>query len=100
VSDLLNPTRLYWNGMSGLAKCDEVRVTLKHPPRVPGIPQVFEIDFVPGVIAEIRERSIDEKRALRDEERDACIKHLYRMASAARDVIDRDNTFVTVVLRP
>lgn len=99
MADLMYPMRLYWNGMTGFAKCDEVRASLKHPPRVPGIARVFEIDFAPSLCAELRETSSSEKREMTAEEIDAATKHLHAMATMARDILDGETSLATVVLR-
>lgn len=100
MSDLLHPVRLYWNGLTGFARCDGIQASLKHPPRVKGIGPVFEIDFSPGSICELRETSNAAKREMRGDEIEAAIKHLYALATAARDILDKETTLVTVVLRP
>lgn len=100
MGDLLIPLRLRWFDHAGFAKCDEVRVALKHPPRISGLPQnLHEIDYAPveGVQV-LREAPHVERRDMTPSEADAVKRHLYAMATAARDVLDGAESHATVVL--
>lgn len=90
MSDLLNPTRLSWQHGAGFAKHDDVRVSLRHAPRVTGLPAgLVEIEFSPVErVAFLRERDCDARRDMTSAEIAAVDAHLAAMAAGARDVLD------------
>lgn len=90
MGDLLSPTRLYWNGTGGCARCDGVRVELRHPPRIAGFPQnVSEVEYAPGEhIAELREKPHEARRDMTPDEMSNAYAHLKAIAHAARGVVD------------
>lgn len=66
MSDDIHPTRLVWDGRRGLAKHEEARVILRGPP--PALPDIAEIDYVPGIVAQIRRHSWDKVDDMRPPE--------------------------------
>lgn len=80
----LYATRLFWNGRSGIAKCDGVTVTLSACPLGKTI---SEVDYAPDVrVAQIRE-SAQGWRDMTKAERDAADDQLTRCAAAARSML-------------
>lgn len=59
MSDDLHSTRLRWSAGSGTgaAKLRGVRIELTEPPRLPSVPDLVEIDYIPEFrLGRIRER--------------------------------------------
>lgn len=62
MSDFPYPTRLVWDGRRGLAKHDDVVLVLRGPPNA--LPDISEIDYAPGIVAQIRPHDYDKMRDL------------------------------------
>lgn len=77
----MHPTRLAWDGRRGVARHDGVQVVLVERPA--GL-CYHDIDYVPGIIAQCRDRACDQPRDLAAEEIGAIVGALMRMAAAAR----------------
>lgn len=77
------PTRLYWAQDAGLAVHAGVSVVLRQPPALPGLTDLAEIDFAPGVVAQVR-TGAGRARDLEPSERAACMLILKRVSFAAR----------------
>lgn len=75
MSDALYPTRLRWDGRKGVAKRDGVVLALTSPPDIGLIIRWDEIDYAPGVVAQIRPRH-GAMRDMRPEEVQMCREYL------------------------
>jgi len=78
----------------GIARCDGVQSELRAPPAL-GIADLSEIDFIPGVVAQVRQGH----NALRDMTADeiACGRALlHRMAAGARDALSGASTIAVI----
>jgi hypothetical protein len=64
---MLFETRLFWSGRVGFAQCGGVRVPLTSRPDVPGLPEMTEMDYTPGMCATVRD-NCDARRDLKDHE--------------------------------
>lgn len=95
MSDALYPTRLRWHHTCGVARHDGVSVELRHAPALPGLDCMTELDFIPGVMAEVR-IGCEEKRDMTNGEREHALKLLSQMSSEARDLIDGASTIVVI----
>lgn len=82
MSDDFYPTRLAWDGRRGIAKCDGVQIVLKGPP--PALPDVAEIDFTPGIVAQVRRRPFDKMDDLRPIEIEEVTEWLQGLANWGR----------------
>jgi hypothetical protein len=80
VGDLLHPIRVFWAGRRGSCKADGLHWSLDVCPAIPGIPNMTEIDLVPGQVAQVR-IGCDAIRDLTTDERVQALKWL---ASEAR----------------
>lgn len=68
MSAALYPNRLFWDGRQGCAKFGGEGVELASMPHVDGLPMwTTEVDYAPGVVAELRERC-DAKRDMTSNE--------------------------------
>lgn len=83
MSDALYPTRLRWHHTVGAARHDGVAVELRTAPRLPGLNDMTEIDYIPTVIAQVR-TGCDAMRDMTAEERGWAHALLVRMAEFAR----------------
>jgi hypothetical protein len=95
VGQFLYRTRLYWHRGVGVACYDDVGVVLRHAPVIEGLEGMTEIDFIPGVMAEVRIG--DEKaRSMEPVERSRAMAVLISMATGARDPLDGEMTIAVV----
>lgn len=78
------PTRLFWARDRGVADYAGVSVVLRQAPVLPGVAgPITELDFAPGVVAQLRVGA-DRTRDLDPRERAACLLILKRISFAAR----------------
>lgn len=80
MSDQLHPTRLEWDGRTGLARHRGVAIVLLEPPSR----QWAEVHYTPGIQQELREHASDPKREMHPDEVRAIQRWLDHMAHAAR----------------
>ncbi len=93
MGDLQYPTRLRWHQNIGAARHDGVTVELHAAPG--GFAGCTELDFIPGVIAVIRE-GCEGTRDMNPAERSHAMALLIRMATEARDAVAGGSTLVVV----
>ena len=79
-------TRLRWHHTLGVARHDGVIVDLKRAPDLPSLRHMTEMDYIPGVIAEVR-IGCELRRDLSPAEQIDALALLERMAAAARGVM-------------
>jgi hypothetical protein len=82
MSDALYPTRLYWSAGRGLARFRGHEVRLAQPPHLPGL-QLEEIDYAPGIIAQVMPLR-EGRRDMEPHEREAALKALCELTESAR----------------
>ena len=87
MSDAMYPQRLRWHHTLGVARCDGVTVELKHPPRLPGMEHMMEMDYIPGVIAEVR-IGCSRTREMTGDERGHALELITRMARIAHEALE------------
>lgn len=95
MADGLYPVRLRWHHTMGCARHDGVSVELHHAPLLPGLDCMTEIDYIPGVMAEVR-IGCEAKRDMTKAEREDALKLLAQMSSEARDALDGQSTIFVV----
>lgn len=83
MGDILHPTRLEWDGRSGIASHDGVQVRLARAPSS----QWYEVHYMPLVQSEVRERACDPRRDMTPDEIKAVQRWLEYMAHAARHAL-------------
>ena len=93
MGDLQYPTRLRWHQTVGVARHDGASVELHAAPT--GFMACSEIDFVPGVIAVVRE-GCNATRDMTPTEQSHAMALLIRMSTEARDAVDGGSTLVVV----
>ncbi len=89
-------TRLFWSGRRGFAQCDGVRVPLTARPDIPGLPEMTEMDYLPGLCATVRD-NCDARRDMAADEIVATQAWLTARCAAAEDAANGDVTIVVVV---
>ncbi len=77
----MNPTRLEWDGRTGLARHAGVQILLSQPPSN----QWAEVHYTPGIQADVRERPGDARRDMLPHEIRAVQAWLANMAAKARE---------------
>lgn len=91
------PERLRYAVGYGIARCDGVQSELRQAPAL-GILDLTEIDFIPGVVAQVRERQ-DGLRDMTSDEIAMARAVLHRMSTSARDALGGANTITVVMSR-
>jgi hypothetical protein len=92
---MMSATRLFWSGRRGFAQCDGVRVPLTTRPDIPGLPEMTEMDYLPGMCATVRD-NCDARRDLKDYEILATQAWLSARCAAAEDAANNETTIVVV----
>lgn len=92
------PIRLLWSRGRGVAEFDGMRIPLTTRPDIPGLPEMTEMDYLPGQCADVRERH-DARRDLNGDEIKSVIEWLAARTAAAQDTFSRESTIAVVVIR-
>ena len=91
------PTRLYWSHRRGVAACDGVRAEIHVRPDIPGLEEMTEMDYLPGMAATVRVRS-DARRDMTPAEQAAAHDWLRSRAAGALDAFDGSVTTAVIVV--
>lgn len=89
-------TRLFWSADRGFAQCHGVRVPLTTRPEIPGLTEMTEMDYLPGLCATVRD-GCNARRDLTAEQSAATMEWLAARCAAAADAANGDTTIVVVV---
>lgn len=92
---MLFPTRLFWAQGRGFAQCDGVYATLTTRPAIPGLQEMTEMDYLPGMSATVRE-GCNARRELTSDEAAATLKWLVGRTAAAHDAANNETTIAVV----
>lgn len=91
------PTRLVWQRTHGVAQCDGVRVELTTRPELPGLQEMTEMDYLPGIAAVVRERC-DARRDMTSDEIRSAITWLHQTTVPSSDAASGDRSCAVVVV--